>query len=449
MDSRRRARVALALVAGLVGLGTTGAQAWPGTRSPTGSMAAARSGHEATLLQDGRVLVTGGAARGEPTAEVYDPETGSWNVTAPLPERTLGHTATLLADGRVLVAGGFGDTGETASAALYDPAAGTWTQTAPMSVERDGHAAALLADGRVLVAGGDSRTQAGEPVVRNTSAEIYDPATGTWTVTGSMAVARRDHSATLLPDGKVLVAGGWFPTNVAELYDPVTGAWTTTGSTTTRRHRHSAIALDDGRVLVVGGGRTVRGTPVGVAELYDPSTGVWTRTGWFPRDAAPETATLLPDGKVVAVRAPGAIVFDPASDRWSATTGIPAALDGFTATALHDGSVLVAGGRTSAFDEVALASLVHLAAQPFPVTLTVDRTGTGRGKVRSLVPGIRCGRKCEAFYVHGAFVRLKADPRPGSRFVGWRGSCQDPNGDVCKMVLDSSVTVTARFKDRR
>jgi hypothetical protein len=291
-----------------------------------GLLATARADHTATLLPDGRVLVSGGLARtttqyfatpswlniinslGRPaaisSAELYDPANGgSWVSAGSMADGRTWHTATPLSDGRVLVSGGYDgillSSSALFSAELYDPVSGAWSGTSPMGTARYDHTATLLSDGRVLVSGGSNGN--GLP---DAGAELYDPATGVWTPTGSMGTARYDHTATLLPDGRVLVSGGSRNNGAtlasAELYDPATGVWTATGSLATRREHHTATLLPDGRVLVSGGNLDNRGTPVGSAELYDPATGVWTPTN-FQMAAArtAHTATLLPDGKVL------------------------------------------------------------------------------------------------------------------------------------------------------
>ena len=187
--------------------------------------------------------------------------------TGPLTTARDYHTATLLSDGRVLVSGGYNGTAPLNSAELYDPATGAWTPTGPLVTQREYHTATLLPNGRVLVSGGYGGTSAGILA----SAELYDPATGTWTATtGSLATARDYHAATLLPDGRVLVSGGLSAAGYlasAELYDPATGTWTaTTGSLVTQRAYHTATLLPNGRVLVSGG---YNGTAVlPSAELY-------------------------------------------------------------------------------------------------------------------------------------------------------------------------------------
>ena len=153
----------------------------------------------------------------------------------------------MLPNRQVLVTGGCG-LSSLASAELYDPATGVWTTTGSMATARWQHTATLLRNGRVLVAGGgDGHGNS------FSSAELYDPATGVWTATGSMATARGGHTATLLPDGRVLVAGGFNFLSSAELYDPATGMWTATGSMATGRSFPTATLLPNGQVLVAGG----------------------------------------------------------------------------------------------------------------------------------------------------------------------------------------------------
>jgi len=218
----------------------------------TGSVHTARYYHTATLLSDGRVLVAGGTGArpetfpypGIASTELYDPGTGTWTVTGNLNAGRLLHTATLLPNGRVLVAGGWPDhthNGIMASAELYDPATGTWTRTGSMNVGRAAHTATLLFNGKVLVVGASR----GFP----NSAELYDPATGNWSFTGSTVTPLFGyHTATLLANGKVLVAAGYDSNgNVsanAQLYDPATGTWTATGSLTTARQDHKAAFAD-------------------------------------------------------------------------------------------------------------------------------------------------------------------------------------------------------------
>ena len=253
--------VLLLLVVTPAGTPTTGS--W----SPTGSMAIARSqGFTLTLLPSGKVLVAGGltgasSSAATETAELYEPGTGVWAPTADMSVQRSRHTATLLPDGRVLVAGGLLSDGTASAAAeIYNPAAGAWTPAASMNVPRLNFVATRLADGRVLVTGGVSDN--GQPGAGNAvtkSAEIYDPATDRWTLVARMAHQRYVHAAALLPDGRVLVTGGSGVTihcmmrSTAEVYDPGTDAWTNVPSMAVARSTHLAETLPDGHVLVAGG----------------------------------------------------------------------------------------------------------------------------------------------------------------------------------------------------
>jgi hypothetical protein len=210
--------------------------------------------------------------------------TGSMNVAR------VDHVAALLANGEVLVAGGFNATsGYLASAELYNLSTGKWTLTGSMTAPRDGHDAVLLHNGQVLVAGGINATlgQCGTLA----SAELYNPATGVWTATGSMTTGRYDFVLMLLPNGEVLAAGG---TNCcgggltsAELYNPSTGKWTATGSMTIGNETNWAVLPQNGKVFVLND------------NLYNPSKGTWTATNRDPIFAhAP--VVLLPNGEVYA-----------------------------------------------------------------------------------------------------------------------------------------------------
>jgi WD40 repeat protein len=169
-----------------------------------------RADHSATLLLDGRVLIAGGGGyEGNPrraTAEIYDPTTGKFSSTGSMATARSNQTATLLPDGRVLMTGGDDNSGSALSSAeIYDPASGRFSPTGSLGISRTYHAAALLSDGRVLITGGDSANFSG---ITRASAELYDPATGVFSATGSMTVARAFHTATVLSDGSVLIVAG-------------------------------------------------------------------------------------------------------------------------------------------------------------------------------------------------------------------------------------------------
>jgi N-acetylneuraminic acid mutarotase len=357
----------LAMVA-LTGLGGVGSEPLAfaeGTSSWsfTGNLNIPVSNHTATLLPDGRVLIAGGDSAKfgfHNTAELYDPATGAWNLTADLEAFISDHTATLLPNGNVLVAGGASVWNlPVESAELYDPVRGVWNPTGNLLAARYGHTATLLPNGRVLVAGGANDNE--DPPSTLTSAELYDPATGIWSATGGLSVQRYHHTATLLPNGKVLVAGGYnglsLSVNAAELYDPATGRWSGTGSLNTDRTGHTATLLPNGKVLVAGGYKVGdRGfDTLDSAELYDPVTETWSVTGSLNRSRSDHSAGLLSNGKVLV--AGGQIfaswpviilneaeLYDLATGTWSLTANLNSPRRDHTATLLPNGKVLVAGG---------------------------------------------------------------------------------------------------------
>lgn len=333
-----------------------------GSFATTGSLSGGRAGHAAALLPNGIVLVEGGYDGTGPgrlaTAELYNPAAGTWTTTGFLNRGRTAHTATLLPAWSVLVAGGHDSAStSTATCEVYDPTAGMWTFANAMAAPRGNHTATLLLNGKVLVVSGHSRSGNYEVP----TAELYDPATGTWTNAGSLANARDSHTATLLLDGRVLVAGGgpdglqYTSLSSSELYDPATGLWTTTGSMLAARQAHTATLLPDGRVLVAGGYN--QGSFISSAELYDPVTGTWRATGPLATARGVHTATLLPNGKVLAVGGnhndianpsivtiSSAELYDPVSGAWTATGSLNAARTTHTATLLPSGKVLIAAG---------------------------------------------------------------------------------------------------------
>ena len=315
-----------------------------------GNLTIPRSRHSATLLNTGKVLVAGGAwGTADASAELYDPITEMFTATGSMTEARIGHTATLLnvsavaKFGKVLIVGSVGNTAE-----LYDPVAGTFTATGSMTQARTSPTATLLETGSaklgsVLIVGGNS-------VAGDLTAELYNPATGTFSATGSTAYLRAGHTATQLLDGRVLIAGGGFKT--AELYDPASGTFTPTGSMTVLRTGATATRLQDGSVLIFGAD--------GSADLYDANTGTFAPVGSNLPARSGQTASLRHDGSVLTA---GGIYpsYRPGSEMWSysgATLFAPE-IDGFTvagslntsrgfhtATVLVDGTVLIVGGIT-------------------------------------------------------------------------------------------------------
>jgi len=355
------------------------------TNSP---MAIGRVFHTVTLLSNGKVLVAGGQINGAATntAELYDPATRTWAVTGPLITARFEHTATLLRNGKVLVAGGV--TGKPpshsylASAELYDPATGTWTGTGAMHAQRCIHTATLLVDGKVLVTGGYYEdTLHGTAYLDST--EIYDPDTGTWRIiTNNLNVGRALHTATLLLDGKILAAGGCNNTGSlasAELFDPTSEIWTATNSLTSPRFYHTATLLPNGKVLVAGGD-SGSDDHLSSAELFDSTSGTWTPTGSLNTARNEHTATLLPSGWLLIAGGFGnsgylsnAELYNPISGTWTATNTLTFARRSHTATLLPGGQVLVVGGVTTNF--VYLSSTEIYDPTINPATGTWTNTG--------------------------------------------------------------------------
>jgi N-acetylneuraminic acid mutarotase len=375
------------LIVCLAGFLTTGhcfadavssAQGSDASWAPTGSLNVARAGHTVTLLVGGKILVAGGndGSRLLDSAELYDPATGTWTLTGALGRPRSGHTATLLANGQVLVVGGEEVDVQATTAELYDPATGKWTQTGSVQTTRWGHTATLLQSGKVLVAGGLVR-QTGlhgtSPALL--SAELYDPATGTWQPTGALVRPRGLHAATRLQDGRVLIVAGQpnddiidgFYTSDAELYDSRTGLWSSTGNTGVPRGAGAtATLLTDGKVLVTGGD-IYDGA---FCSLFDPAAG-WGITGSMNVARFGNTATLLRGGEVLAFGGTddnSAELYDPATGGWRVASSMSRGREAYAAAPTQDGKVLVAGGAVPplTFDNTYLASAELYVADASP-----------------------------------------------------------------------------------
>jgi hypothetical protein len=322
-------------------------------------MTASRTQHTATLLSNGKVLLTGGATYAPnqyavgvlPTAELFDPATGTFARTGTMSVARRLHSATLLPDGRVLILGGY-DTGRPLdNAELYDPETGTFTAAGRLLFPRAGHDAILLRDGTVLIVGG---TDGRYPAIPD--AEIYDPVAGTFTATGPyVGRGACDFCAqsVLLADGRVLFPGQ-LP---AQLYDPRTRVFSPTGQPT--GVRSAATVLLNGRVLFAGGESDMLGRSK-EAELFDPTRGVFAQTSGMTWRRVWHSLTLLPDGTVLAAGGetdncgPGwcefggttttAEAYDPVTGSFAVVGSMGESRSGHTATLLNDGRVLIAGG---------------------------------------------------------------------------------------------------------
>ncbi len=311
-------------------------------------MTTARAAHTATLLGNGKVLITGGILRDGvilKSAELYNPTSNTFSPIGDMTVARTSHSATLLKDGKVLLLGG-DFRNDMMSAELYDPATNTFTVTGSVHIPRDGSRATLLNDGRVLITGMGLQ---GGP-----SAEIYDPATGEFTLTGEMKTPRSMHTAILLTNGKVLIAGGKDITGKvlanAELYDPATGIFSTTQNwMTVKRYKQAAIRLNDGRVLIMGGAdETDWDGRRRTAEIYDPSSGLFKPTGAMtdPHFKFDTAIAMLPDGDVVVGGAGKHVEIYRMNNGSFAVAAEDLDTERFfsTATTLPDGRVLITGG---------------------------------------------------------------------------------------------------------
>ena len=365
---------------------------------PTGTMATPRYGHVTVQLQDGRVLAIGGFTgpadyeQHLTSAEVYDPAPGTWSAAGSISMPIV--TATSLRDGTVL--GLLGDpNGGPRSAEVYDPASGTWTATGPMDPgAEEADTFTVLRDGRVLLGGREG-------------AYVYDPASGNWTTTGPIV---RECCGTLavLQDGRVLDIGG------AQLYDPASGTWTATGKRNNEGYGESAVVLPDGKVLVAGG-TFFDGDyhDLDSAEVYDPATESWTPIANMHATGRPAAAFLQPDDKVLVV-GPGsqAEVYDPATATWTALP-VKSGIQYDAATLLSDGAVLVTGEDPDADQPACTAADLY---DPRSGSWTTASTMLGCGRARSSTPlldgtvlvagGITCSGDVDAVCVSNGAAEL-------------------------------------------
>jgi N-acetylneuraminic acid mutarotase len=337
----------------------------PGWNTAT-NLNVARGAHTATLLPDGKILITGGSTAYSVTggtatasAELFNPSNNTRVAANSMTVARFGHSVAMLTTGKVLLAGGNNASGTTATAELYDAVSGTWSATGAMNIARYGHTSVVLPNGSVLVMGGFS-------TVSNAalnSSELYNPTTASWTLTsGAMSQARYFHSSTLLPGaaGQVLVVGGTDGAGVfssAEIFTPATGNWAPIASMISARQSHTATLLPNGKVLIAAG-LNATGT-VAQAELYDPTSATWSATGNALTTARyGHSASLLPNGTVLVAAglvaggtfslvSPTAESYNPTTNQWTSITNLATARYAHSATMMANGQLLIVGGANS------------------------------------------------------------------------------------------------------
>jgi len=330
-----------------VGRSTAALETW----APAGAMSGPRVFHTASALADGRVLVTGGDGEGVgvlSTTELYDPAKNAWSTGATMTTRRAQHTATTLQDGRVLVIGGrsTADTATSSSTAeLFDPKTGTWSAAGAMTLRRVDHTATLLPSGKVLVVGGADEANF------HSDAELWDPGSRTFAAAGALSSGRVFHSATLLGT-KVVVAAGYEvdPLSTTEIYDATSGAWSAGPALAAVHSEHAAVALDATHLLVIGG-FSDPSTFSNVTEVLNVATGTAVKVGPLESPRANGQALLLPSGQALTVcgRDSGGAVgraelYDTTSERWSSAGPLTGKRDRCAIAPLPGGKVLVTGG---------------------------------------------------------------------------------------------------------
>jgi N-acetylneuraminic acid mutarotase len=301
-------------------------------------------GQQLVALKDGRILFAGGEdASYSPTnlASIFNPATKTWTAAAPMHEARVTFAAVLLADGKVLVEGGEVGSQLLSSAELYDPDNNTWTRIASIPMPRRGETTTLLKDGNVLFAGGEDKGY--NPLG---GAEIYQTRTGTWKTIQAPAFV--EHTATLLPDGRVLVVCGTEP----EYYDPVKNTWTPATAPLEGMNGQFAVLLPSGKLLVGGGIDYASSRQLASAEIFNPTTQTWSAAGTMRSPSYGARAVVLKDGRVLVtggadakgVALQSAELYDPGSGRWTDAGSMPTPRESYEEFALSDGTALIGGG---------------------------------------------------------------------------------------------------------
>jgi probable HAF family extracellular repeat protein len=313
----------------------------------------------AITLSDGAVLLAGGMNGNDaptPKAFLYDSKTNLWSALPDMSSPRADSAAVTLADGRVLIAGGMAGDDRTASADIFDPVTRQWSAAAPMNLPRNRHTLTLLASGKVLATGGYLRHSDPYQSYQRT-AEVYDPMANTWTNVAMMAERRVGHSASLLPDGRVLIVGGADYAEykaTVEYFTPSTNTFSNGPSLSERRYFHSAVTLPDGRILIAGGMNFFK--DFSDALIYNSTTSQWQSAGVMSQTRVYFPMTVMADGRVLAAGGytyagptlrKSADVFDPITNAWSAAADMATARSLASIAPLEDGGAIVVGGSAS------------------------------------------------------------------------------------------------------
>ncbi len=340
-------------------------------------MTAPRMFHQASAMQDGRILFSGGYAKPGnmpyASAEIFDPATGVFTPIGPMLQARVSHAAVTLNDGRVLVVGGStnGNLAATATAELYDPATGLWSATGNMNIGRDRAMARLLPDGRVFVMNKDSYSGVAY-------ADIYDPQTGLFSKTGNMLENTGWHGLVVMADGRVMKVGGYASdySRHAEIWDPVTNLWSATGSMSEQRQDISPILLPDGKIMVAGGRNIFTGLQS--TEIYDPATGLFSAGSQMPESLSVESSVALPNGDLIITGAytKSLLHYQVSSGVWSASGPKRSMARETSVTRLADGNVLLAGGA-ALNDATAYAAIYDQACAPQKLALASASQNVG------------------------------------------------------------------------
>lgn len=239
------------------------------------------------------------------SAEIYDPKTDEWENAPDMAYKKQLAQAITLEDGRVMIIGGRSGVSTLSSVEAYDPEENSWTELESMTQSRMSHSAVKLIDNRILVTGGMESVTMGDTL---SSSEIYDPLKNSWLKVADLTRARLGHRSTLLPDGRILVTGGTTvvegdllgPETTAEIYDPILNKWSLIATDLVARKDHSAVLIPGGKVILIGGGDPI-GAGVLPIESYDIENNEWSVISNLPEGRNLLTATTLRDGSIMII----------------------------------------------------------------------------------------------------------------------------------------------------